>query len=68
MMSDYLMPGVLSVSSLLKYKVFYIALNTYSINDPSFWTDRPVQPEEQSDQGLYCLQFGLYLFEAIRFK
>ena len=31
----------------------------------SFRTDRPGKTEEQSDQGLFCLQFRLLLFGAL---
>ena len=34
----------------------------------NFWTDRPgqtVQTQEQSNQGLHCLQFRLHQIEAL---
>ena len=31
-------------------------------------TDRPGQTEEQSDQGLHCLQFPVHHLDALLFK
>ena len=55
------------------HQVFYFSRNfgNYTIMIPSFWTVRQVwansvdPDQEQSDQGLHCLPFGLHLLGAL---
>ena len=56
-------------------KSYFVNLNLFQMI-LSFWTDRPGQTvqtqirllqEEQSDQGLHCLQFWLHLLGALLF-